>query len=101
MTQPRKKLRSTAIWLLLLGAVVFLAGVPALRAWPNLGWPTRAAYSVSFGAGAALCLSAIWLLVSGAGGRAIAYAAAAAALILGINQGLGLWFGALLCYTPG
>ena len=83
------------------GTIVLLAGVPALRAWPNLAWPTRTAYTVSFGAGAVLCLSAIWLLASGAAGRAVAYAAAGAGLVLGLNQGLGLWFGALLCYTPG
>jgi len=32
---------------------------------------------------------------------AVAYAAASAGLLLALNQGLGLWFGTLLCYTPG
>ena len=98
----RKKLRSAAIWMLVLGTFVILAGVSTLRAWPEVAWPTRTAYGVSLGAGVVVCLSAVWLLAAGSVTRpAVAYAAASAGLLLALNQGLGLWFGTLLCYTPG
>ncbi len=93
-------LRSPALWLLGLGTITILTGVPALRQWPHLAWPTRMAYSVSLGASVVLCGCAVRILAAGAK-RAVAWTAVAAGLLLAVNQGLGLWFGAFLCYTPG
>jgi hypothetical protein len=93
-------LRSPARWLLGLGAFTILAGAVALRQWPYLAWPTRLAYSVSLGASVVLCGCALRMLSAGVQ-RAVAWTAVAAGLLLAANQGLGLWFGAFLCYTPG
>jgi hypothetical protein len=96
------KKRSAAIWLLLLSAFVIVSGVSALRSWADLAWSSRTAYSISFGSGIVVFASAAWLLASAAGGlRAASYAAAAGGFVLALTQGLGLWFGALLCFTPG
>jgi len=93
-------LRSPSLWLLGLGIITILAGAAALRRWPYLAWPTRMAYSVSLGASVVLCGCAVRMLAAGAK-RAVAWTAVAAGLLLAVNQGLGLWFGAFLCYTPG
>jgi len=100
MNEKPKSLRSPALWLLGLGTITILAGAAALRQWPYLAWPTRMAYGVSLGASVVLCGCAVRILAAGAK-RAVAWTAVAAGLLLAVNQGLGLWFGAFLCYTPG
>jgi hypothetical protein len=96
------KQRSAAVWMLVLSVFILISGYSALRSWADLGWSTRTAYSISFAAGVVVFASAAWLLASGSNAlRAASYAAAAGGLVLALTQGLGLWFGALLCFTPG
>ena len=96
------KPRSAAVWMLVLSVFILITGASALSSWSALAWPTRTAYSISFGAGAVVFASAAWLLAGGAGAlRTASYAAAAGGFVLALTQGLGLWFGALLCFTPG
>jgi hypothetical protein len=95
-----KSLRTPYLWLLGLSGFTLVAGIAALRQWPYLAWPTRTAYSVSLGASLLLGACALWLLSRGMK-RAVAWTAVTAGLLLALNQGLGLWFGTLLCYTPG
>ncbi len=99
-TPKSRTLKSPAQWLLGLGIITILAGAAALRHWPNLAWPTRMAYGVSLGASVVLCACAVRMLAAGPK-RAVAWTAVAAGLLLAVNQGLGLWFGAFFCYTPG
>jgi hypothetical protein len=99
-SRGERTLRSPALWLLGLGAFTILAGAVALRQWSYLAWPTRLAYSVSLGASVVLCGCALRMLSAGVQ-RAVAWTAVGAGLLLAANQGLGLWFGAFLCYTPG
>jgi uncharacterized membrane protein len=96
-----RNLKSSTLLLLALGAFVVLAGLAALRQWTYLGGATRTAYSISLAAGLVACACAIWMLAGGRRRRALGWTAAGAGLVLAVNQGLGLWFGTLLCYTPG
>jgi hypothetical protein len=97
-----KKQRSAAIWMLVMSAIIIVSGISALRSWPDLGWPTRTAYSISFVAGLLVFASAAWLIASGSAPlRALSCTAAVGGFILAATQGLGLWYGALLCFTPG
>jgi hypothetical protein len=95
------KPRSAALWMLVLSAFIIFSGIFALRSWSDLAWSSRTAYSISFGAALLVFCSAGWLIASGAAARSLLYTAAAGGFILALTQGLGLWFGALLCFTPG
>jgi hypothetical protein len=96
------KQRSAAIWMLVLSAFIVFSGVSALRSWPELAVPSRTAYSISFGAGVLVFVSAAWLIASGSGTlRSLYYAVALGGFVLTLTQWLGVWYGALLCFTPG
>jgi hypothetical protein len=92
--------RSVGVWAIVLGLAAVLWEAPVgLREFGATSLPTRVVYSVLTVGGIVLVLAGAallrvkrsWLAAVGCG----------AAAVLAINQAVGLWCNAILCFSPG
>jgi len=95
--------RSVAIWAVLLGLAALLWEAPVgLRDFAATSLPTRAFYSVLTLCGIVLVLAGVALLCRPRLDRSrIGLVAGVTAAVLAINQVVGLWCGAVLCFSAG
>jgi len=94
-------LRAVLIFLLLIfGLVGALVGYIDFRSmWPDVPLLTAAYYCLSFVGGVAMfVLGAVLLFTRRVTLRWLAFAAAA---VLFLNQTVGVWLNAMLCFSPG
>ena len=94
-------MKRTAPLILFLALVSVLGGAAGLKHWAGLSQGTQAYYVIFTVLGLALLLCGAWILFARGRSRRAALASVAIALMLGVNQGVGLWLGTILCYTPG
>ena len=93
--------RFMVITVLLLFAVAAMwIGFPEVIHWRRLAPGTLAYYAISLLAGVALLVSAVVALFFPAKGSKAAVGGLVAALVLVVNQALGLWLKTILCTTP-
>ncbi len=90
---------SAVMVLLLFGLAGVWIGAPQMLLWASLSTRTFAYYSVSFLSGLALLICSA-LSLRRAWQKPAAFGALAAAVVLLLNQFLGLKFQAILCFTP-
>ncbi len=88
-----------ASWLVLFGLTGVFVGGPALLQAAQLSAKTLAYYAVSCAAGLALLVCCL-LSFRAAWRRLMSVGCVFAALVLPLNQFLGLHFQAILCFTP-
>jgi hypothetical protein len=95
--------RSIAVWTILLGLAALLWEAPVgLREFAATSLPTRVFYSVLTLGGIVLVLAGVAFLSLPRLDRSrLALTGCAAAAVLAINQVVGLWSGAILCFSAG
>ena len=98
--QHQKTHRALPVWMLILGALATFIGVNGARDWESISSTLQGYLGVSLVAGLALIAGgalSLWerphrcALLTGLG----------AALALGINHTIALWFNIIPCDTPG
>ena len=93
--------RAVACWMAGLGLMAVVVGVSGAVHWATLAAGTRTYYGLSLAVGVVLLASGGWVLRGQPVPRAAVWAGIAAALLLAVNQGAGMWRGAIPCFSEG
>jgi hypothetical protein len=99
--QHRGRHRWTAGWMLFLGLLATLIGATGVLEWERIASALRGYYVISLVVGMALLASGAMGVTTRPPRRWVLVPGLIAALALGINQGIGLWFSIIPCFSPG
>jgi hypothetical protein len=99
--EHREKQRSLAAWMLILGALATFIGVNGARDWNHFSSALQGYLGVSLLAGVALITGGALSLSAQPARRWALLSGLVAALALGINHTIALWFNIIPCDTPG
>lgn len=97
----RGRHRWTAGWMLFLGLLAVYVGATGVREWARIASALRGYYVISLVVGMVLLASGAMGVAARPPQRRALVPGLVAALALGVNQGIGLWFSIIPCFTPG